>query len=85
MTDLAVSFIHAIIEVADAVYGGGAVWDCVRKEGCSLSSCSDTIPELSRSAPRDIASLALSRVSPLLLVMALASEFVRFSSLVSFP
>jgi len=21
------------IEVADAVYGGGAVWDCVRKEG----------------------------------------------------
>ncbi len=51
MTDLAVSFIHAIIEVADAVYGGGAVWDCVRKEGCSLSSCSDTIPELSRSAP----------------------------------
>ena len=85
MTDLAVSFIHAIIEVADAVYGGGAVWDCVRKEGCSLSSCSDTIPELSRFFPRDIAPLVLSRVSLLLLMVALASEFVRFSSLVSFP
>ena len=56
-----------------------------RKEGCSLSSCSETIPELSRFFPRDIAPLVLSRVSLLLLMVALASEFVRFSSLVSFP